>query len=83
MEFFSSPKFNPVKREKPIFIPRFVKARTSNVVINDLGKTILITVDTPVDLIAVLPLNELSKSRQLQQALKLHLIVAEENESYL
>jgi hypothetical protein len=73
---FSGPKTaKSIKREKLVFIPRYVQAVKSTVVINDLPKVIAIPADESIDLISICPLAQLNKSKQLQAALKMKLVI--------
>lgn len=70
------------KRERSIFIPRYVRALNTPVVINDIHatKVIFIPIDKAIDLFSFCPLNELTRSKQLQHALNLKLIESQPHE---
>ena len=71
------------QREPTAFIPTWVKAARASVCISDLPKPVNIPAGSPVNLMALCPLKDLQRSRVLQHALKMGLVVEAKAEQIL
>jgi len=75
---FTMPMVQPKAKEVPTFIPSLVRAVKAEVCISDLPQPLLITT-SPTNILSVMPLKTLQKSRMLQSALKMGMVVEVKN----
>lgn len=71
------------KREPTAFIPTWVKAVRASVCISDLPKPVNIPAGKPVNLMTLCSLKDLQRSRILQHALKMGMVVEAKSDQIL
>ena len=72
------------KKEKTVLVPRFLQATKTTVVVNDLPKVVSISKDKVTDVLSFgMTMDQIQKSKMLQQAMKLGMVEAAQENNYL